>query len=108
MVQVHRHAPVVRTPSIQPSLLPQAMPFAKPHLIHSSSPAVMSSSSKSAIKTMGQGGCRYMSMRRSLTEAICIVHSLLWVGAGLCASASSKDTVLEQSHYKKAALYCSK
>lgn len=51
VVQVHRHAPVVRTPSIQPSLLPQAMPFAKPHLFHSSSPAVMSSSGKSATKT---------------------------------------------------------
>ncbi|XP_007651481.1 nuclear pore complex protein Nup214 isoform X2 [Cricetulus griseus] len=56
VVQVHRHAPVVRTPSIQPSLLPQAMPFAKPHLIHSSSPAVMSSSiSTSASKVIPQG-----------------------------------------------------
>ncbi|XP_042130857.2 nuclear pore complex protein Nup214 isoform X2 [Peromyscus maniculatus bairdii] len=56
VVQVHRHAPVVRTPSIQPSLLPQAMPFAKPHLIHSSSPAVMSSSiSTSASKIIPQG-----------------------------------------------------
>ncbi|KAL6061896.1 hypothetical protein STEG23_031515, partial [Scotinomys teguina] len=56
VVQVHRHAPVVRTPSIQPSLLPQAMQFAKPHLIHSSSPAVMSSSiSTSASKVIPQG-----------------------------------------------------
>ncbi|KAL1786322.1 nuclear pore complex protein Nup214 isoform X2 [Sigmodon hispidus] len=56
VVQVHRHAPVVRTPSIQPSLLPQTMPFAKPHLIYSSSPAVMSSSiSTSASKVIPQG-----------------------------------------------------
>ncbi|XP_034350829.1 nuclear pore complex protein Nup214 isoform X2 [Arvicanthis niloticus] len=56
VVPVPRHAPVVRTPSIQPSLLPQAMPFAKPHLIHSSSPAVMSSSvSTSATKVIPQG-----------------------------------------------------
>ncbi|XP_036039739.1 nuclear pore complex protein Nup214 isoform X3 [Onychomys torridus] len=56
VVQVHRHAPVVRTPSVQPSLLPQAMPFAKPHLIHSSSSAVMSSSiSTSASKIIPQG-----------------------------------------------------
>ncbi|XP_021079544.1 nuclear pore complex protein Nup214 isoform X2 [Mesocricetus auratus] len=56
VVQVHRHAPVVRTPSIQPSLLPQAMPFAKPHLFHSSSPAVMSSSvSTSASKVIPPG-----------------------------------------------------
>ncbi|XP_031225629.1 nuclear pore complex protein Nup214 isoform X2 [Mastomys coucha] len=51
-----RHAPVVRTPSVQPNLLPQVMPFAKPHLIHSSSPAVMSSSvSTSATKVIPQG-----------------------------------------------------
>nr|XP_048288005.1 nuclear pore complex protein Nup214 isoform X2 [Myodes glareolus] len=56
VVQVHRHAPVVRTPSIQPSLLPQAVPFAKPHLIHSSSPSAMSSSiSTSASKVIPQG-----------------------------------------------------
>ncbi|KAM7316828.1 hypothetical protein ACRRTK_024559 [Alexandromys fortis] len=56
VVQVHRHAPVVRTPSIQPSLLPQAVPFAKPHLIHSSSPAAMSSPiSTSASKVIPQG-----------------------------------------------------
>ncbi|CAO2597984.1 Nuclear pore complex protein Nup214 [Lemmus lemmus] len=56
VVQVHRHAPVVRTPSIQPSLLPQAVPFAKPHLIHSASPATMSSSiSTSASKVIPQG-----------------------------------------------------
>ncbi|XP_055456159.1 nuclear pore complex protein Nup214 isoform X1 [Psammomys obesus] len=56
VVPVPRHAPVVRTPSIQPSLLPQAMPFAKPHPIHNSSPAVMSSSiSTSATKVIPQG-----------------------------------------------------
>ncbi|XP_051023152.1 LOW QUALITY PROTEIN: nuclear pore complex protein Nup214 [Acomys russatus] len=56
VVPVPRHAPVVRTPSIQPSLLPQAMPFAKPHLIHSSAPAVVSSSvSTSATKVIPQG-----------------------------------------------------
>ncbi|XP_005346146.1 nuclear pore complex protein Nup214 isoform X1 [Microtus ochrogaster] len=56
VVQVHRHAPVVRTPSVQPSLLPQAVPFAKPHLIHSSSPAAMSSPiSTSASKVIPQG-----------------------------------------------------
>ncbi|XP_038960678.1 nuclear pore complex protein Nup214 isoform X1 [Rattus norvegicus] len=56
VVPVPRHAPVVRTPSVQPSLLPQAMPFAKPHLIHSSSPAAMSSSiSTSATKVIPQG-----------------------------------------------------
>ena len=74
MVQVHRHAPVVRTPSIQPSLLPQAVPFAKPHLIHSSSAAAMSSPSKSVVKTVTMS---YMAMLWSLPEAICLVCSLL-------------------------------
>ncbi|KAM5299197.1 nuclear pore complex protein Nup214 isoform 2-T2 [Ctenodactylus gundi] len=41
VVQAPRHAPVVRTPSIQPGLLPQASPFPKSHLIHGSSPALM-------------------------------------------------------------------
>ncbi|KAM5186777.1 nuclear pore complex protein Nup214 isoform 1-T1 [Callospermophilus lateralis] len=41
VIQVPRHAPVVRTPSIQPGLLPQATPFAKSHLLHGSSPAGM-------------------------------------------------------------------
>ena len=44
-VQVPRHAPVVRTPSIQPSLLPQATPFAKSPLSHGS-PAGMGTSGK--------------------------------------------------------------
>lgn len=34
VVQAPRHAPVVRTPSVQPGLLPQAAaPFAKSHLV---------------------------------------------------------------------------
>ncbi|XP_048201086.1 nuclear pore complex protein Nup214 isoform X2 [Perognathus longimembris pacificus] len=44
VVQVPRHAPVVRTPSIQPSLLPPMTPFAKSHLAHGSSPATMGTS----------------------------------------------------------------
>ncbi|XP_042637393.1 nuclear pore complex protein Nup214 [Orycteropus afer afer] len=56
VVQVPRHAPVVRTPSIQPSLLPQAAPFAKSHLIHGSSPGVGETSmSTSASKIIPQG-----------------------------------------------------
>nr|XP_045005847.1 nuclear pore complex protein Nup214 isoform X2 [Jaculus jaculus] len=56
VVQVPRHAPVVRTPSIQPSLLPQAVPFAKSHLIHGSSPAVMGTTlSMPASKIIPQG-----------------------------------------------------
>ncbi|XP_052038103.1 nuclear pore complex protein Nup214 isoform X2 [Apodemus sylvaticus] len=52
VVPVPRHAPVVRTPSIQPNLLP----FAKPHPIHSSSPAVISPSvSTSATKVLPPG-----------------------------------------------------
>eukprot|EP00069_Balaena_mysticetus_P006642 bmy_05352T0 len=55
VVQVPRHAPVVRTPSIQPSLLPQATPFAKSHLIHGS-PGVMGTSvSTPASKIIPQG-----------------------------------------------------
>ncbi|XP_062938183.1 nuclear pore complex protein Nup214 isoform X1 [Cynocephalus volans] len=56
VVQVPRHAPVVRTPSIQPSLLPQAAPFAKSHLIHGSSPGVMGTSmTMSTSKIIPQG-----------------------------------------------------
>lgn len=46
VVQAPRHAPVVRTPSIQPSLLPHAAPFAKSHLVHGSSSGVMGTSGK--------------------------------------------------------------
>ncbi|XP_043421592.1 nuclear pore complex protein Nup214 isoform X1 [Prionailurus bengalensis] len=54
-VQAPRHAPVVRTPSIQPGVLPQAAPFAKPHLIHGS-PGVMGTSvSTSTSKLIPQG-----------------------------------------------------
>ncbi|XP_037014418.2 nuclear pore complex protein Nup214 isoform X2 [Artibeus jamaicensis] len=54
--QVPRHAPVVRTPSIQPGLLSQAAaPFAKAHLSHGS-PGVMGASvSTSASKILPQG-----------------------------------------------------
>uniref|UniRef100_A0A8C5UVC9 Nuclear pore complex protein Nup214 n=1 Tax=Microcebus murinus TaxID=30608 RepID=A0A8C5UVC9_MICMU len=55
VVQVPRHAPVVRTPSIQPSLLPQAT-FAKSHMVHGSSPSVMGTSmSTSTSKIIPQG-----------------------------------------------------
>ncbi|XP_053060473.1 nuclear pore complex protein Nup214 isoform X5 [Acinonyx jubatus] len=54
-VQAPRHAPVVRTPSIQPGILPQAAPFAKSHLIHGS-PGVMGTSvSTSTSKLIPQG-----------------------------------------------------
>ncbi|XP_042537059.1 nuclear pore complex protein Nup214 isoform X2 [Dipodomys spectabilis] len=56
VVQVPRHAPVVRTPSIQPSLLPQMTPFAKSHLAHGASPAAMGTSmSTSTSKIIPQG-----------------------------------------------------
>ncbi|XP_072878121.1 nuclear pore complex protein Nup214 isoform X5 [Chlorocebus sabaeus] len=56
VVQAPRHAPVVRTPSIQPSLLPHAAPFAKSHLVHGSSSGVMGSSvATSASKIIPQG-----------------------------------------------------
>lgn len=55
VVQVPRHAPVVRTPSIQPSLLPQATPFAKPHLIHGSQGMMGTSMSTPASKIIPQG-----------------------------------------------------
>lgn len=45
---VPRHAPVVRTPSVQPGLLPQATPFAKSQLTHSA-PGVLGTSGKSAV-----------------------------------------------------------
>ncbi|XP_019494095.1 PREDICTED: nuclear pore complex protein Nup214 isoform X2 [Hipposideros armiger] len=56
VVQVARHAPVVRTPSIQPGLLPQATaPFAKSHLLPGP-PGVMGTSvSTSTSKTIPQG-----------------------------------------------------
>uniref|UniRef100_A0A2K6EMB7 Nuclear pore complex protein Nup214 n=1 Tax=Propithecus coquereli TaxID=379532 RepID=A0A2K6EMB7_PROCO len=53
VVQVPRHAPVVRTPSIQPSLLPQAT-FTKSHLVHGSSPSVMGMSTSTS-KIIPQG-----------------------------------------------------
>uniref|UniRef100_A0A8C2NTY3 Nuclear pore complex protein Nup214 n=1 Tax=Capra hircus TaxID=9925 RepID=A0A8C2NTY3_CAPHI len=55
VVQVPRHAPVVRTPSIQPSLLPQATPFAKSHLIHGSQGMMGTSMSTPASKIIPQG-----------------------------------------------------
>ncbi|XP_053415288.1 nuclear pore complex protein Nup214 isoform X3 [Nycticebus coucang] len=55
VVQVPRHAPVARTPSIQPSLLPQAT-FAKSHLVHGSSPSVLGTSLSTATsKIIPQG-----------------------------------------------------
>ncbi|XP_033050111.1 nuclear pore complex protein Nup214 isoform X5 [Trachypithecus francoisi] len=55
-VQAPRHAPVVRTPSIQPSLLPHTAPFAKSHLVHGSSSGVMGTSvATSASKIIPQG-----------------------------------------------------
>ncbi|XP_008533643.2 nuclear pore complex protein Nup214 isoform X2 [Equus przewalskii] len=55
VVQVPRHAPVVRTPSIQPSLLPQAAPFAKSQLIHGSPGGMGASMSTSGNKIIPQG-----------------------------------------------------
>ncbi|XP_072816412.1 nuclear pore complex protein Nup214 isoform X3 [Vicugna pacos] len=55
VVQVPRHAPVVRTSSIQPGLLPQAPPFAKSHLIHGSPGVMGTSMSTSASKIIPQG-----------------------------------------------------
>ncbi|XP_008055642.1 nuclear pore complex protein Nup214 [Carlito syrichta] len=56
VAQFPRHAPVVRTPSIQPSLLPQATTFTKSHLVHGSSPGVMGPAmSTSASKIIPQG-----------------------------------------------------
>ena len=85
VVPVPRHAPVVRTPSIQPSLLP----FAKPHPIHSSSPAMMSSSGKSPIQTLHGGllleSC--MSVSQKSPSALC-AHC-----QGRVTVTSSRDTV---------------
>uniref|UniRef100_A0A8C4LM16 Nuclear pore complex protein Nup214 n=1 Tax=Equus asinus asinus TaxID=83772 RepID=A0A8C4LM16_EQUAS len=55
VVQVPRHAPVVRTPSIQPSLLPHAAPFAKSQLIHGSPVFLFPSVSTSGNKIIPQG-----------------------------------------------------
>ncbi|XP_005408412.1 PREDICTED: nuclear pore complex protein Nup214 isoform X2 [Chinchilla lanigera] len=56
VVQAPRHAPVVRTPSIQPGLLPQAMPFAKSHLGQGSSPSSVGAAlSASASKVIPAG-----------------------------------------------------
>ncbi|XP_006748987.2 nuclear pore complex protein Nup214 [Leptonychotes weddellii] len=55
VAQVPRHAPVARTPSIQPGVLPQAMPFAKSHLIHGSPGVLGMSMSTSASKIIPQG-----------------------------------------------------
>ncbi|XP_039085435.1 nuclear pore complex protein Nup214 isoform X3 [Hyaena hyaena] len=54
-VQVPRHAPVVRTPSVQPGVLPQAAPFAKPHLMHGSPGMMGTSMSTSTGKLIPQG-----------------------------------------------------
>ncbi|XP_005882205.1 PREDICTED: nuclear pore complex protein Nup214 isoform X2 [Myotis brandtii] len=55
-IQVPRHAPVVRTPSIQPGLLPQAAaPFAKSHLSHGPPGVLGASASTSASKIIPQG-----------------------------------------------------
>uniref|UniRef100_A0A452QWM4 Nuclear pore complex protein Nup214 n=1 Tax=Ursus americanus TaxID=9643 RepID=A0A452QWM4_URSAM len=55
VAQVPRHAPVVRTPSIQPGVLPQATPFTKSHLIHGSPGVMGTSMSTSASKIIPQG-----------------------------------------------------
>ncbi|XP_045431111.1 nuclear pore complex protein Nup214 isoform X2 [Pipistrellus kuhlii] len=53
--QMPRHAPVVRTPSVQPGLLPPAAPFAKSHLGHGPPGALGASASPSASKVIPQG-----------------------------------------------------
>ncbi|XP_058998217.1 nuclear pore complex protein Nup214 isoform X4 [Mustela lutreola] len=55
VAQVPRHAPVVRTPSIQPGVLPQATPFAKSPLIHGSPGVMGTTTSTSASKIIPQG-----------------------------------------------------
>ncbi|KAK2494488.1 hypothetical protein MC885_010168 [Smutsia gigantea] len=55
VAQVPRHAPVVRTPSVQPSLLSQATPFAKSHLTHGSPGVMGTSMSTSTGKIIPQG-----------------------------------------------------
>ncbi|XP_066112028.1 nuclear pore complex protein Nup214 isoform X2 [Saccopteryx bilineata] len=52
---VPRHAPVVRTPSVQPGLLPPAAPFAKPNLSQGPPGATGTSVSTSASKIVPQG-----------------------------------------------------
>ncbi|XP_045701839.1 nuclear pore complex protein Nup214 isoform X2 [Phyllostomus hastatus] len=54
--QVPRHAPVVRTPSVQPGLLAQAAaPFAKAHLSHGSPGVTGTTASPSAGRVLPQG-----------------------------------------------------
>ncbi|XP_045877969.1 nuclear pore complex protein Nup214 isoform X2 [Meles meles] len=55
VAQVPRHAPVVRTPSIQPGVLPQTTPFAKSLLIHGSPGVMGTSTPTSAGKVIPQG-----------------------------------------------------
>ncbi|KAM8801424.1 nuclear pore complex protein Nup214 [Rhynchonycteris naso] len=52
---VPRHAPVVRTPSVQPGLLPPAAPFTKPNLSQGPPGATGTSVSTSASKIISQG-----------------------------------------------------
>ncbi|XP_023556081.1 nuclear pore complex protein Nup214 isoform X3 [Octodon degus] len=67
VVQGPRHAPVVRTPSIQPGLLPQAVPFAKSHLSHSSSPSTVGASlSASTSKLTPQGADSTMLVTKTV------------------------------------------
>nr|KAF6486305.1 nucleoporin 214 [Rousettus aegyptiacus] len=55
VVQAPRHAPVVRTPSVQPGLLPQAAaPFAKSHLVPGP-PGVMGASGSTSASKIPQG-----------------------------------------------------
>ncbi|XP_007475225.1 nuclear pore complex protein Nup214 isoform X1 [Monodelphis domestica] len=56
IAQIHRHAPVVRTSSIQPTLLNQTPPFTKSHLLLSSSPNLVGGlMSTSTSKIVPQG-----------------------------------------------------
>ncbi|XP_033614947.1 nuclear pore complex protein Nup214 isoform X2 [Fukomys damarensis] len=67
VAQVPRHAPVARTPSVQPGLLPQALPFAKSHLIHGSSPsAVEAPLSTPAGKVIPQGADSTMLVTKTV------------------------------------------
>uniref|UniRef100_A0A5F8GD67 Nuclear pore complex protein Nup214 n=1 Tax=Monodelphis domestica TaxID=13616 RepID=A0A5F8GD67_MONDO len=54
IAQIHRHAPVVRTSSIQPTLLNQTPPFTKSHLLLSSSPNLVGVSTSTS-KIVPQG-----------------------------------------------------
>uniref|UniRef100_A0A8C0AAE2 Nuclear pore complex protein Nup214 n=1 Tax=Bos mutus grunniens TaxID=30521 RepID=A0A8C0AAE2_BOSMU len=69
VVQVPRHAPVVRTPSIQPSLLPQATPFAKSHLIHGSQGMMGTSMSTPAMKHGAPGPSHPISAPQAAAAA---------------------------------------